>query len=186
MVTQLYGGADLGAAPRFDGTDAWPVDPRGLNDPSDLTQGSKVQFVNSYLVGNTWVSGDLGTVTVPLLISGFELDLVINHAILSGQLSADHTQLSGGQISGVLDTQQLATAFRRLAGSFDPSLCSGSTIESIIGELEMASDILTDGTQDPTKPCNGISIGLGFNALPAQLGPVAPPPQPPPDPCATM
>ena len=50
-------------------------------------------------------------------------------------------------------------------------------------QIAQASDILTDGTQDPTKPCDGISIGLGFDGALVQLGtPVAPPP-PPTNPC---
>ena len=45
---------------------------------------------------------------------------------------------------------------------------------------------MADGTNgDPTKTCNAISIGLGFNAKAVKLGAVAPPAQPKPDPCAT-
>ena len=58
---------------------------------------------------------------------------------------------------------------------------SGRTLEAKRGgsyafsQIEQASDILTDGTQDPTQTCDGISIGLGFDALPDQLGTTAPP-----------
>jgi hypothetical protein len=37
--------------------------------------------------------------------------------------------------------------------------------------MVQASDILSDGTQDPTQTGDGISIGLGFNATVVQLGP---------------
>jgi hypothetical protein len=37
---------------------------------------------------------------------------------------------------------------------------------------------MTDGTQDPTKVCDGISVGLGFDMKPAQIGVVAPPAAP--------
>ena len=37
-------------------------------------------------------------------------------------------------------------------------------------ELIQASDIMQDGTQDPTKTCDGISIGIGFEARVVQLG----------------
>ena len=42
---------------------------------------------------------------------------------------------------------------------------------------------MQDGTQDPTKTCDGISIGLGFDAELVQLGPIAPPAATP-NPCA--
>jgi hypothetical protein len=40
--------------------------------------------------------------------------------------------------------------------------------------IQQASDILTDGTQDPTKTCDGISIGLGFEMVDAARGGVGP------------
>jgi hypothetical protein len=50
-------------------------------------------------------------------------------------------------------------------------------------QIAQASDILQDGTQDPTLPCDGISIGLGFDAVLDQLGPMVAPKPPPPNPC---
>jgi hypothetical protein len=41
--------------------------------------------------------------------------------------------------------------------------------------VRRASDILSDGTQDPTKECDGISIGVQFEMKEVQLGPVGPP-----------
>ena len=49
----------LGAAPKFDGTDMWPVIPELLSDPTDPAS-AKVQFPKSYVVKNTWVSGTKG------------------------------------------------------------------------------------------------------------------------------
>lgn len=70
-----------------------------------------------------------------------------------------------------------------MAGSLNPSLCPPSaTFESIAQQIRQASDILADGTQDPGVTCNGISIGLGFEAEAATLGVVFDAPVPP-DPC---
>ena len=71
-----------------------------------------------------------------------------------------------------------------MAGSFDPSLCTGPTIMSIVDQITQASDIMADGSQDPTQTCNGISIGIGFNASLVQLGPVVAPPAPKANTCA--
>jgi hypothetical protein len=85
----------------------------------------------------------------------------------------------------VLDTEELVAAMKAVAGSFDISLCSGPTFDSIAQQIRAASDIMSDGTNgDPNLVCNGISIGLGFDAKPALLGAVAAPVTPPPDPCA--
>ena len=40
----------------------------------------------------------------------------------------------------------------------------------IIEQVKRASDIMVDGTQDPTKTCDGISVGLGFEAQAGALG----------------
>jgi hypothetical protein len=53
-------------------------------------------------------------------------------------------------------------------------VCGPPVLDNLITSIRQASDILVDGTQDPTKPCDGISIGLGFDAVAANLGSVGP------------
>ena len=50
-------------------------------------------------------------------------------------------------------------------------------------QIRQASDIMVDGTQDPAKTCNGISIGLGFEMSELQFGNVANPVAPTPHIC---
>lgn len=172
ITTNLFGGADLGSAPRFDGTDTWPTLP-----------GSEVTFPNSYLTNNTWVSGGKGNVTLALSIGGFTLDLDIANAVISVVLDSAHQKGTKGVIAGVINTSQLTSQLQTVAGSFDKMLCTGTILDGVLEEVTNASDILHDGTQDPTKPCDGISIGLGFDAEVVKLGPVAPPPPPAANPC---
>ena len=73
---------------------------------------------------------------------------------------------------------QMAWVLRPFIG--DPN---SPTLQSILNQLRQASDIMSDGSQDPAKQCDAISIGLGFTMKSAQLGPVAPPTPPPADPC---
>jgi hypothetical protein len=185
IVTQLFAGGDLGAAPKFDGTDMWPVLPALLADPdAGVAGGSLVQFPMSYTTNNTWVSGGKGTITLMLSVSGFTLNLEISNAVMSMVLDSTHQHVTGGIIAGILPTNALISQLKMVAGAFDPSLCSGPTIDSITSQIAQASDILQDGTQSATQSCDGISIGLGFNAELVQLGPVAPPAMPKADPCA--
>jgi hypothetical protein len=183
MVTQLFAGGDLGAAPNWDGKDKWPVIPELLNDPADITKGSKVSFPTSYLTGNTWVSGSKGNIVLSLGIAGFSLDLTIAGAQIMMTLDSAHTHVTKGIIAGVLNTDAFTSELKKVAGAFDASLCSGPTIDSIISQLRQASDIMADGTQDPTLPCTGISIGLGFDAELVQVGGIAPAAMPKPNPC---
>jgi hypothetical protein len=183
LKTQLYAGADLGAAPLWDGTDMWPVVPELLEPPgTDITR-SQVVFEESYLVDNTWVSGTKGTVTLNLSIQGYTLALPISSAIISMDLDASHTSADNGTIAGVLETEVLITELQKVVGGFQPSLCEGPTIEGILNQIRQASDIMKDGTQDPSKTCDGISIGIGFSTKQVQLGPIAPATVPGPDPC---
>jgi hypothetical protein len=174
LGAKLWAGANLGAAPKWDGSDEWPIRPELLNDPKD-PQSSKVVFANGYLANNTWVSGDKGTVTLSLSISGFTLDLDISSALISVDVAADRKSGSNGTIAGIIETEVLITEIKKVAGAFDKTLCSGSTIDGIANQLRQASDIMKDGSQDPSKTCDGISIGLGFDAKVVKLGKVADP-----------
>ena len=185
LNTKLYGGGDLLASPKFDGSDKWPVISELLNNPADIGS-AKVQFPNAYVVKNTWVSGSKGEVVLNLSVSGFTLSLPIGSAVITMELSADHKTASKGTIAGVLPTDTLTNELKKIAGAFDPSLCKGPTIESIVSQIEQASDILSDGSQDPTKECDGISIGLGFDSGIVQLGAITPPAPPKDNPCDAM
>jgi len=190
ILTKLYGGATLldammmPVAPKWDGSDTWPVVPELLNNPMDISS-AKVQFDKSYLVDNTWVSGSKGTINLNLSVQGFTLSLTVAAALISVDLSADHKTGTKGTIAGVLATDTLTSELKKVAGGFDPTLCMGPTIDSIIAQIEQASDIMRDGTAgDPTKTCDGISIGLGFDVAAVQLGKIAPAAMGGGDPCA--
>lgn len=194
IKSKLYAGAQfvdamgVEAVPTWNGTDAWPVVDELLNN-SDI-ETPKVQFPESYVVtdatsgARTWVSGDFGTITLNLSIAGFTLSLTIDHALISMDLDAENTKGTNGKIAGILKTEQLISELAKVAGSFDPSLCPpSSTFESIAQQIRQASDIGSDGAQDPAKTCDGISIGLGFEMQQALIGSVAPPATPGDDPC---
>jgi len=184
LTTKLYGGAKLGHAPAFNGTDKWPVLPELLNDPKDIAS-SKVIFAGSYLTKNTWVSGSKSEIGLTLSVAGFSLTLTIGSALVAMDLDEAHKSAKNGVIAGVIDTETFITELKKVAGAFSKDLCTGSTIESIANQLRQASDIMKDGSAgSPTKECDGISIGLGFDMGEVQLGPIADPAKPQDDPCA--
>jgi len=195
LTTKLYAGAKLvddagmEIAPNWDGNDAWPVVPELLNG-GDITN-PKVQFASSYVVkdpktsARTWVSGSKGDIVLNLSVGGFTLSLTIASALIATEVGADNASATNGVIAGILNTEQLISELAKVAGSFDPTLCPPSTtFESIAQQIRQASDIMSNGSQDPTKTCDGISIGLGFDMSAVKLGKVADATPMGPDPCA--
>jgi len=183
LLGREYAGANLGQPPKFDGSDTWPVNPASLVNPADI-MSAKTQFPQSYLTANTWVGIAQGDLDFSLAVLGASAVLPIKHAIVTMDLSLDHKAAQNGTIAGVITVNDFVAYLKKAAGTFDPSLCSGPTIDSILAQLEQAADILADTSQDPTKLCDAISIGLGFDAKVVKLGAIAPPVMPSPDPCA--
>jgi hypothetical protein len=183
VTGKLFSGSTMASQPKFDGTDCWPVTAESLTDANDIESATAL-FPMSTLASNHFESASAGTtVSMTFSLGGLPFTLTIHEARIAMDLDADHQGAQSGQIGGVLDTEELVAALKTAAGSFDPSLCSGSTFENIANQFRQASDILADGTQDPNQDCNGISIGIGFRAKAAKLGGVAAPVQPN-DPCA--
>jgi hypothetical protein len=169
------------SAQQADGSFTWHPFPELLAPDGS----SKTLFPQSYLAGNTWVSGAFdATIPFPMTLQGIALfPLTIHHATIAMKLSDDHKTSVGGNIGGVLVTEEFIKAFQQVAGSLSSSLCSGSTFDSIAAQYRQASDIMSSGKQDPTATCDAISIGLGFETTAALLGDPAPPAQAIPNPC---
>jgi hypothetical protein len=99
------------------------------------------------------------------------------------RMKLTQTGATEGMIAGLFLTSELEAAIAKAATYMSPTFCSGSTIDGIRQAIRQASDILADGTQDPTKECNAISIGVAFEALPVLATEIAPVPMPLTDPC---
>ena len=181
LVGRVYRGAQANQPPLWNGADVWPVASISLNAPPSLAS-AKAQAAASYVVGNTWVAQLHGEIHVPLATGGFDLELPIKDPVITMTLDGAHQSATNGTIAGVIPTDAFVAVMKQVAGAFDASLCGGPTIDSIVAQLEQASDILTDGTQDPSKVCDGISVGLGFDAHLVDTGSVVTTP-PPPQPC---
>lgn len=172
LLVRGYAGATLGTSPAWDGSDAWPVVPELLTDPADVTT-AKISFAESYTTGNTWVSGTTTpTLDLSLALADLKVNIRIRNAVISMDLNTDHTEVVSGTIAGVIDTEEFIDAVESTVASVDPTYCA--YVGFITGDLRAASDILNDATQDPTKTCNAISIGMGFTAKRALLGSILP------------
>ncbi|MDC3956201.1 hypothetical protein [Polyangium jinanense] len=183
--SKLFLGGNLGQTPAFDGTDVWPIDVSSLTDPADPTSAI-CSFSSTAITQGAVDTISPSQLTLRLRFPDlFDMHLPIHEARISMQLDANQQGATGGQISGVIYTQDLTDEVAKLASQFDESFCdpSSPTLQSILNQLRQASDIMSDGTQDPTKECDAISIGIGFTMKSTQLGSVVPAVPPPPDPC---
>ncbi len=174
ITAQLYAGKEgMGTV--------WNLVPEFFSPP--LTQGplpgslnSPVKFASSYVNNNTWVSGEKGIVALSLAIGGQAFSLNIRSAVITMELDAGHTSAKNGVIAGVLDTEELIAQVRDVLGPFIS--CDGAAVDGVLNQLRQGSDIMKDGTNGPGQVCNGISIGLGFDATVVTLGAVGAPSEP--------
>ena len=186
MTARLYTGAPLGKTPVYDGSDVWPVRADSLLSPGDVGS-ARLSVTDSYVVGDTWVGRFEGELTLELpWLDTLTMHLRVRDPILSMSLDAARGRATLGTLAGVISTADLLAEAAAEALLVDPTLCPATTtVASILAELGAVSDILVDGTQDPATACDGISIGLGFNAARVTRGSiVAPAPASPPVACA--
>ena len=184
LSAQLFMSGNYGSTPAFDTTTNWPVLSTSVTDGTTIASGSTVQFSSSYVSGGTFVTG-LGSspITLDFSSGGVSMSIIIHDPVLTFDHTA-HATASNGTISGVINTQELVTELRAVAGRISTSLC-GSAFNGIAQQIEQAQDILQNGTNTMGVPCDAISIGIGFDAtLIANPTTVVTAPAPPPDPCA--
>jgi hypothetical protein len=156
-----------------DGSYAW----RPLGEQLEGDGGSMFRSEGGYVVDDVWVSGELESFPIDIVIGEHRLTLRLTRALITGKLSADRRGIVSGNISGIMST---AAWVKTLDELYDG--CAMHRPCNSLGDCtarNIGSDILDDGTQDPTRTCNGISVGFGFVTAPASLGeptPVGPPP----------
>lgn len=176
FTSKLFGGTALGAAPKFDGTDKWPVAPELLSDLMD-PDSSTVVFSKSSVTGQTFDTGKNETfiLTVPLKTQtdSTSIKLTLYGARTTMILADDRKSATKGIIGGVLNTEEVVAEIKKVGALLD--LCGTTVFDNILEQVRQSSDILADGTQDPDKTCDGISIGLAFEMKEVQLGDVGEP-----------
>lgn len=175
--------ADGKTKPTFTTADNWPVRPELLSNKSD-PRSSTVQFPSAFVTNGLFVNGAQSDVRLSLVFSGQSLDLTIHKAVITFQHAG--STANNGTIAGIIDTTELINNLKQVAGHISPSLCGGDTLTNLLATIGNASDMMTDGSQDPNATCNAISAGIGFVAKdiapPSKVGDLAPQTK---DPCAT-
>ncbi|MBL8716665.1 MAG: hypothetical protein JNL79_11750 [Myxococcales bacterium] len=156
--------------PKFDGTETRDI----LADSvigGDL--GTPVtRFEKGYLRGGTWVSGELGPATLRIPFGGKgSAPLGFSAMVMTTRLSTDRTKAGGGVLAGVMSVPAFEAFLSPIAA--DAKICPGEPLyKSIVGAIARYPDLSlgAPSLQDPTRTCDGVSMGLGF-----ELAPILPP-----------
>jgi hypothetical protein len=162
-------GAVLGHSPKWDGTDVWPIDSSSVAN-GDWMQAN-VRFDDGYVVNGTYVSvprSGPGAITIGGLAETPSLEpwhVPITQVQVSVHIAPDGMSATGGVLSAIMPASQIYSQFASLC-------CDTGGFCSIPIQLEQAADILVDGTNRQGVTCNGISLGIGFEATRVVLGPV--------------
>jgi hypothetical protein len=181
LMTRVFGGAPLGNVPTWDGLDCWPLLHETLKDPGDPSS-AKTHFAESKLVNNRWDSNGTQDFVLALNVAGITVPVTIYKARMSVQLASTHEGGALGQIGGFVKTEEFVKSVRVVAGVLGQTACDA--FDSVLAnQIRRSSDLLDDGTQDPTKTCNAISVGIGFTLRKVALGGVAKPAKPLDDAC---
>ena len=172
LVTKVYGAGSLGLAPSWKGGDCWPVLHSELSDPSDIST-AKTSFPTSKLVKNVWDSNGTSDLVLTLNVAGQSVPITIYGARATVQLAATHQGGALGHIGGYLKTEEFIKTLRAASGAINPAACTIFDA-SLAAQLRRTSDLLDDGSQDPTKTCNAISVGFGFSLRKVAFGAISP------------
>jgi hypothetical protein len=168
-----------GTQPTWMGSDAWGPSSRSVS-MNDVSKPLAV-FPNGSMAARAYDSkSSQGPAVLGLTIGPFVMMLPVRKLFVQATIAADNSTATG-VIAAVMNTEEFIAALKVTVGYVSKSLC-GAAFDGIAQQIRQTSDILDDGTQDPMQTCNGISVGLGFDAAPAVLDGVVPDPQPP-NPC---
>ncbi len=158
LDAQLLSVVHDGARLTWDGTDSWNVYMSSLIDGA-ISKGARARFSSSSIASGVWSNGIPGDVPLTLAFGGVSIDVVVHHATVSFRHDSAH-HANGGIVAGVINTSEFLAGLQPLFKQI--GACPYTY--ALNPQIEAASDILDDGTNESGVPCNAISVGIGFTA----------------------
>jgi hypothetical protein len=163
-------------APKWDGSDKWPV------TAGSESVGDGGVLVPSFTSNGAYVSNNVLVATIPtsvITLAGSGPDVIsitLSAGVITGTLKSvgGVWTLRGGVIAARWSLKDVFRALSTYRDNNGQPICTGTPSYSIAkGAICNDADILVDGTQPKSAPCDALSIGLGFNADVALKGPIA-------------
>jgi hypothetical protein len=162
-------------SPKFTAEDRWPVWSACLSDGKSLDKPLRT-FPLGYVRDNTWVSGEIGEAPDRIWIPVFGTIEVQASALITLKLESGE-----GVLAGAIPRPEFVKAATPWIERF--GMCPGTaTFEQVAWTLSQSADLKLGAPdlQDPTVECDGISLAIGFTAVPvAEPIDVIPTPPPP-------
>jgi hypothetical protein len=163
-----------GKMPKWDGSDVWPVTPQsvrdgGVSDPAFVSNGA-------------YVAGGVLVATMPttqITLAGSTTDTItvqFTAGVITAEMVAMGTtwKLVNGVISARWATKDVFAAIASYRDNNGKPFCTDQLVWGTVhSTICNDADILVDGTQPKSAPCDALSVGLGFNADPVGLGGVS-------------
>jgi hypothetical protein len=169
-----YAALHDGGAPTWDTSTHWPILPTllsgctptgGCPANTDPLTSATITFPSAYQAGGTFVNGSGATVSLSLSIAGQALTINVQSAFITFQPTTGG--VTNGTIAGTIVADDLVNQLQSVAGSI-PQLCTPTVQSAVTQLIQQAADIVIDSSGNvsngPGVPCNGISVGLGFDA----------------------
>lgn len=158
----FFGAGALAATPTWNGDDKWPL----LRSTVDTALAPKLRFDAAYATERVWVSGEgTGQTYLHLPFRGTLVPIPITHVVVTAPLSADGRSITHGVLSAIIPADEAARIFGAMLPAISVGGCDSKFRDEATQLILQAADILLDGTQDPERACDGISIGIGFDAV---------------------
>jgi hypothetical protein len=170
FIANDYGdktGTGTKKTPTFTTADTeWPVVPESMTTGATTIPGNaKLKFAKGFVSNGYWVSGDFGgtdVLNLDISISGATISLPIAAGVVSFKVADG----SDGTIAGLMGVQMLQDSLGPVARKF--GICPSSpTYQQVVQTLTQSADLTNnapagDKFNTPGKPCDAISIALGF------------------------
>jgi len=168
---------------RVDGLESggWAISESSVSDLEApdfdaVLRTGKARFGDSYVRSSVWVSGEgtgsLDAIDLIWNIAGQPLRLRVHQPTVTMKVGAT-PGVTSGVIAGVLRTEEAVDQVRRWITSSSTSFCDGAAVEDVLNQLRQMSDMQLGETQSAGAECNGISIGIGFQAEPTTVSEIS-------------
>lgn len=167
------GGLPDESPPTWSGEDAWAVDSTSVGPAGTIDDPLFVDD-NAYVAGGVLVASLPQTGLSLVTTAGTRLDLPLVAGFVRARLvaSGDRHVVEDGVLAARIRTEDFFDALDGYRdGNGDP-LCSDSQFFDIARDTICEAADIYSGTSTPTAPCDALSVGVGFTADPARLGPV--------------
>lgn len=174
-------GLEAGMVPVWDGTDAWPISADSVGPAGDVSDPLYVSN-GGYVAGGVLVA-TLPSATIRFSGGASTISVRLRGGVLSGRLVFDAAgaRLTEGVLAGRWSEEDVFASLSTFRGQGGLLICTNSLYyQPVKSRVCSARDILTDAILPASTPCDALSIGIGFEADPAQLGPVVPAAEPTP------